>query len=297
MKSWQIGSIDWSVLAAAPRGDVWAGGHAYGSTDVGDGVLHPVGDGGRVLARYAADGSLVTLRVDPDARGGPLASNVAAQRSTQFVYERESSRLELLDDAADTSWTLPLPDDWFSPSVALGPDGGVFAASGTPPGFSSVLEHYDGDGAAVWREPATGILVRSLAVLPAGEVVLSGSYCPDMGPGRGCDAESFIRLIEPSGETRFDVAHELGGGALVTSSAAGQILLIGEDSSARRLALQRVDRDGSLGERRLFDGPATLEPVRATASGNTVWVAGTRRGESTGDSASPDHGFLLEMGL
>jgi hypothetical protein len=294
VKAWQIGGVDWSELAAAPEGGVWAGGHAYASTDLGDGVLHPVGDGARVLARYAADGSLVALRVDPDAQGGPLASSVAAQRSTQFVYARESARLELLDDAAEVVWALPIPNDWFSPSAAPAPDGGVFAAGGTPPGYSSVLEHYDGDGAAVWRAPATGSMVRSLAVLPAGEVVLSGSRCPEMEPGSGCDEQRFVQLIEPNGDTRFDIAHDLGAGAWVTSTGTGQILLIGEDSGAHRMALQRVERDGRLGERHLFDAPAPLDRLGGTASGSTVWVAGTLRGDGV---SSVERGFLLEMGL
>src|SRR5688572_16383488 len=67
VKSWQVGNMDWSELAAAPGGGVWASGSSQGSTpDLGDGASHPVGQRGRVLARYAADGSLVTLRVDAE---------------------------------------------------------------------------------------------------------------------------------------------------------------------------------------------------------------------------------------
>ncbi len=128
--------------------------------------------------------------------------------------------------------------------------------------------------------------------------MFSGSYCPNTrGVTPECDEGSFLRLIEPSGDTRFEVVHDLGPMARVIWKGTGPILLIGEDSGAHRLALQRVDRDGRFGERHLFDGPATMDPLRGAVSGNTVWVGGTRRGESADGVVSADRGFLLEMGL
>jgi hypothetical protein len=300
VKAWKIGEVDWSELAAAHQGGVWGGGHANVSTpDLGDGVLRPVGDRGRILARYAADGSLVALRVDADRDGFALASDVAAQRITQMVYDDEGARLELLDDAAELVWSLPRSDYWSNLNAAPGSDGGVVAVGVEQPEITSILEHYDGAGAALWREAAPGSRVRSLAVSSAGEVVLSGSYCArSTGFSSECDEEGFVRLIEPSGDTRFEIAHGLGPTALVTSNGTEQVLLIGEDASARRLVLQRVDRDGRLGERHLFDGPATLDPLRGSASGKSVWIAGTQRGKYGGDGVfSVDRGFLLEMGL
>lgn len=300
LKSWQAGDLDWSELAVAPGGGVWARGSAGGSTpDLGDGVSHPVGERGHLLVHYAADGALVTLRVDAGLAGITFASNVAARRSAQVVYDNAGSRLELLDDTAATVWTLPLSDYWGNLDAAPGADGGVVTVGVERPDVTSVIEHHDGAGGTLWREVAERSLVRSLSVLPEGEVVLSGSFCQRLVTvSSECDAGgSFLRLIEPSGDTRFEVAHDLGPRALVAANADGQILLIGEDSLNQRLALQRVDRDGHLGERHLFDGPATLDPLRASVSGKSVWVAGTRRGELVDDVATNDRGFLLEMGL
>jgi hypothetical protein len=305
VRSWPIGSVDWSALAAAPRGGVWAGGDAGASTpDLGDGVLHPAGERGRILAQYAADGSLITLRVDADTSGGRLASDVAAKRSTQVVFDDDGARVELLDDAAEVVWTLPTSDDWGNVDAAPSSDGGLIAVGVQQPVVTSVLEHYDGAGEPVWREAAAGSMVRSLALSSAGEVVLSGSYCQRITRSPAavvfnetCDDGSFVRLIEPSGATRFEVAHDLGPRAIVRAIDSGQVLLIGEDAGAQRLALQRVEPDGRLGERHLFEGPDAMEPIGAAASGSSVWVAGTRRGGSAADVTSADRGFLLEMGL
>ncbi len=96
--------------------------------------------------------------------GFALASNVAAQRSTQVVYDDQVARLELLNDEAEVVWTLPLSDYWSNLNAAPDSGGGVVTVGVEQPGVTSVLEHYDGAGEAVWREAAAGSMVRSLAI-------------------------------------------------------------------------------------------------------------------------------------
>jgi hypothetical protein len=295
------GGMEWSRLAAAPDGGVWAAGHTSVATDFGDGVLHAVQSEARGLVRYAADGSLVALRVDPGERVVALGSNVEAHRSALVVLESAGSfRLYLLDDAAEVLWTQPQAYERGNIRVAPNTRGGVFAAGIVWPGDYSFFDHYDGAGATAWSETGSG-MVRSLAVLPAGEVVFSGSQCQERKTfSLLCDGAGFVRLIDASGVTRFEIEHDLGVDAFVTSDDTGQVLLIGRDADTQRLALQRIERDGRLGERSLFDGPPTAGTLQGGVSGRSLWVGGIEADgfdPETGIALPVDRALLLEMGL
>ncbi len=286
------GSLLWDELH-----DLGDDSRALGVAIGPSGEIGITGDLGQVAfltSVFDGDGALVWSDPDPDVGGGDVGGRgVTFESGGDVVVAGQvyggsyDVRVRRYNEAGNSVWTRSydggLTDDGTDAAIdgdALYVVGSTFVSATDPNGW---IRRYDLDGTAIWsREYASadegGDQAWSVAVDPAGDVVVVGLSAPEVGTPQG-----WIRKYDADGATQWTEVYDdpLGTYALgLAVDGAGQITVIGAiDPESPSAFVAKHDADGV---QLWIDTPlpgSGFVWAAATDSHDRIVVVGTQGGD------------------